>query len=193
MSRRIDSRRIIDSKQRNAATWRETMATADTGADQTWSRLVAAPEDERQTEMQARYTEVASLPEDERNRRLRAMAEAEYALPDAELRSFTVSRLRALLSIDPDAARTITTTNDTVMKQMPGGVAMRRVSLIQTLAREFTPDEQHQLRERIPGVFGDQAISAAVAAASATPGAATTSAQPATSTKKKPWWAFWRS
>lgn len=167
------------------------MTTADTSSDQAWGGLAAASEDERRRQIQERYTELAAVPEDERHRRLRAMAEAEYALPDDDLRSFTISRLRALLSIDPDAARTITASNDAVMKRMPGTTAMRRISLIQTMAKDFTPDEQHQLRELIPGVFGDQAIgatAASIATSSVTP-AEQSAAQP----KKKPWWAFWRS
>jgi hypothetical protein len=168
------------------------MTTADTGSDQAWGGLAAASEDERQRQIQQRYTELAAMPEDERHRRLRAMAEAEYALPDVELRSFTISRLRALLSIDPDAARTITTSNDAVMKRMPGTTAMRRISLIQTLARDFTPDEQHQLRELIPGVFGDQAIGATATAATVSP-SATPAGGATDQPRKKPWWAFWRS
>jgi hypothetical protein len=178
---------MIGCECRNAGTRRKMMTTADTSPDQSWGELTEAPEDERQAQMQQRYTEVAALPDGERSTRLRAMAQAEYALPDAELRSFTISRLRALLSIDPEAARTITNTYNAVMQQMPGAIAMRRISLIQTLSREFSLDEQHHLRELMPGVFGDQAVAAPAPTSAAAPAAQ----QPAVPAKK-PWWAFWR-
>jgi hypothetical protein len=165
-----------------AEKWRSHVNSTDTVVEQAWRRLAEVSESERAEQMRARYTELASLDdEQERSNRLLAMMHAEYALPDDQLRAFTLGRLRTFMGMDSEAVGRIVHSLDTVMRQMPGTAAMRRVALVQTLTREFTPEEQHQLREMMPQVFGDQPITPPPAPA--TPVAAATS---------KPWWAFWR-
>lgn len=160
------------------------MTTADTGADPTWGILAERDEPERTAAVQARYTELAALPEDERRSRLRAMMQSEYALADAPLRTMTLARLRALLSMDADASRVVVASLDSVMNTLPGSAAMRRVSLVQTLAPEFSPDEQHELRERMPSVFGDRPRTEMLGGGAP--------ATPLPERPAKPWWAFWR-
>lgn len=158
-----------------------------TEADQAWAKLATLPEEEREPQMAARYTELASLSEDERRQRLRAMAEAEYALPDDHLRPFSLSRLRVWLRLDPEIARTVAGSYDAVMMQMPGSAAWRRVAIVQTLAREFSLEDLQRLRSLIPGAFAEQAT-----ALSGVPSRAPTPVEAAPSQPKKPWWAFWK-
>jgi len=154
--------------------------------DETWASLADVDEDERRKQMETRYTELAMLSEDQRQARLRAMAEVEYVLPDDKLRPFHLSRLQVWLGLDPNLARTLGASYDTVMDQMPGDIAMRRVAITQTLGRSFSLAEQEQLRELLPRVFGDRGT--------ATSGLSTlpASAGLLTAAHHKPWWAFWR-
>jgi hypothetical protein len=168
------------------------MTTSDTGADQEWGQIAALDAPERESRMQARYQDLATLPEDERRQRLRAMAQTEYALPDDELRSFTYSRLRVWLDLDPTVARQIAASYDAVMSQMPGPIAMRRVGIVQTLAKEFPPEDEERLRELVPAVFAGQPHRVTVPPPQdvAPPAQAAAPSDPAP--RSRPWWAFWK-
>ncbi|MBI4297187.1 MAG: hypothetical protein HY676_01510 [Chloroflexi bacterium] len=157
--------------------------TSGAELDQGWGLLADETEEQREKQMLERYGKVAALSEDERRSRLLAMAKAEYALSDAKLRSFTMSRLRVWLKMELEIAKKVADSYDAVMFLMPGPAAMRRVAIVQTLARGFSSKEQEQLRTLIPRVFADRPIGSAVA-----PGPA---AAPGPSIKK-PWWAFWK-
>lgn len=159
------------------------MNTTNPGVDPVWRGLADVSEGERAAQMRVRYSELAALEnEQERDERLLAMMQAEYSLPDDQLRAFTLGRLRTFIDMDPEAVGRLVRSLDTVMTRMPGTAAMRRVALVQTLAREFTPEEQHHLRELMPQVFGDRAPVAQPPAEAA----------PAAAAASKPWWAFWR-
>src|SRR6266567_8247428 len=159
------------------------MTTPGAGVDETWGKLAAAPEDERVAQMQARYHELATHPEADRRAQLQAMAQAEYALPDDSLRGMTVCRLRAFLRLKPEEVTTVVASLEAVMDQMPGSTAMRRVALVQTLARDFSVDEQRQLHEMVPTVFGERPANVAETQPSA----------PSHPTPvQKAWWAFWK-
>ena len=110
------------------------MTLSDAGADQDWGRLIDVDEAEREAAMLQRYVALAALPEEERRQQLRAMATAEYALPDAALRTFTRSRLRAWLGMDAEAARRVAASYDAVMREMPATTAMRRITSAVALA-----------------------------------------------------------
>ncbi len=156
--------------------------TTDSTVDEAWGKL--ADEEERETQMFQRYTELASLSEESRRSRLLAMAKAEYALPDAKLRPFTLSRMRVWLKIDPENAKKMAVSYSAIMNQMPGPAAMRRVALVQTLAREFSLEDRERLVALAPHVFASRPAFAAEVL-SGTPSSTTASS-------KKPWWAFWR-
>ena len=130
------------------------MAMSDLNADQAWSMLANAEEEERRAKMLQRYTEMAALSEEDRASQMLTMANAEYALPDDKLRTFTVSRLSVWLALDLDAGKMIADSYDTAMRVLPGPQAMRRVSMVQTLADEFSKEQQQQLIALVPGVFG---------------------------------------
>ena len=155
-------------------------------ADQEWVKLVEATETARQSAMVARDTELAELSEEDRREKLMAMARAEYALPDAELRAFMLSRIRTWLSQPTDMVMLIARSYDAVMDRMPGQAAMRRVETVQTLVREFSLEEADRLHAIVPRVFG----MGLTETAQASQDAKRSQSPPA---NRKPWWAFWRS
>ena len=130
------------------------MATSDTGADQAWGMLVDVGEEERKAKMLQRYGELANLSEEERRSQMLAMAGSEYDLPADKLRTFTIFRLQVWLQLEPEVAQRISASYDAAMQKMPGLQAMRRVALVQTLAREFSSQDQERLVALMPNVFG---------------------------------------
>jgi hypothetical protein len=116
--------------------------------------LAEAEQEERQSKMLQRYTELSVLPGEERASQMLMMAKAEYDLPDDKLRTFTVSRLSVWLSMDTEVVQQIASSYDGAMKKMPGTQAMRRVSMVQSLADEFSREQQQQLIAMVPEVFG---------------------------------------
>lgn len=70
------------------------------------------------------------MEEGERHRRLLAMVRAEFALPEVQLRDFTMSRIRMFLKLPMDTGKKMASAYDALMLQMPGVAAMRRVSLV---------------------------------------------------------------
>lgn len=158
------------------------MAMSDMEADQAWGLLADADEEERRAKMLQRYTELASQPGEERESQMLMMATAEYALPDDKLLTFTLSRLSAWLAMDTEAAQQIAASYTAVMKKMPGKQAMRRVSMVQTLADEFSREQQLQLIDIVPDVFGglkDMLSMPSIRSEAA-----------ATPVAKKSWWPF---
>ena len=115
-------------------------------SEDNWATLVQLDPSEREAVMLAYYTELAQLSEDERRARLREQVAAAYTLPDEDLRPLTLSRLRAWLQMEPEAAATVASSFDAVMREVNANVAMRRVGFVQTLMREFSDQEQQRLR-----------------------------------------------
>jgi hypothetical protein len=73
------------------------------------------------------------------------------------------------------------------MQELPAQAAMRRISLVQSLSREFSAQDEDRLRELLPAVFaGAPRRSAAADVASAS------IPRPAPVAKRKAWWAFWQ-
>lgn len=144
-----------------------------------WTELADLDESEREAVMEARYKELADLPEEERKSFLAAMEAAVYDLPDERIRSFTISRLRVWLNMDHDTAQMISGSFDTMVDDMRGSIAMRHVAMVQTMAREFSPQDQARLHDLFPRIFG--------AVRRTAPAPALTVAT------KNPWWAFWRT
>lgn len=161
------------------------MSTQNSQQDQAWGALAGVSEAERRSAMKQRYVEVARLPEAELQARMLRMAQAEYALADAALRAFTLSRLKAWLELPEESARKVSAAYDAVMQQMPGQAAMRRVSLVQTLARDFSAEDEARLRILVPGVLG--ALPARQAAARLSQPASPSTAAPPEAAKKGFW------
>ncbi len=118
--------------------------------EEDWAALAGLEASDREAAMLAYYSELAALPEDERQARLRQQVATAYSLPDEDLRPLTLSRLRAWLQMEPDAAATVASSYDAVMRDVTASVAMRRVGFVQTLMREFSDEEQRRLRSLNP-------------------------------------------
>jgi hypothetical protein len=163
---------------------RVEMTMSDGDADHAWGELAQMDDQGREAAMAARYSELATLSEENRAAQMLAMARAEYALSDEELRPFTMSRLRTWLSLGLETAQCIASSYDAVMLKVPGPLAMRRVGLVQTLAKEFSTDDQNLLVALVPGVFAGASIGVRVPLVS--------DASPSAAPRKKGWWPFGR-
>jgi len=148
-----------------------------------WAELGDMEEEQRESLMEERYLELAALSEEERQAQLRALAPVEYTLPDDKIWPFHRSRLRTWLRMDQSAARRVADSYHEVMQQMPADIAMRRVSIVQTVARSVSLDEQERLRALVPRVFGE----ASTGTGEATKGQSAAGGEKA----KRPWWRFW--
>lgn len=163
------------------------MAEAEELVRQEWAGLAGMEPSERESVMAERYRILSTIPEQERQPQLIAMANVEYDLPDDMLREVTVSRLRAWLLLERDVGNAIAEAYAAAMTKLSGSKAIRRVSLEQTLARSFSPEEQVLLVEMEPRIFGAVAFAARLA------GANFSSAQtPQPEPTKKRWWLFGR-
>jgi hypothetical protein len=153
--------------------------------DETWSALADLDPAEAQRSMEERFANVAKLAEAERIDRLREMIVAEYELDEPRLLAFTRCRLRAWTAMDPGEANLIAEGYNTVFQGMPGNAAMRRASVVQTVAREMTPEEIDALHRLIPSL-----VSQIPAMKRTTREEAPAAAEPAA--KKKGSWKFWQ-
>jgi hypothetical protein len=154
-----------------------------------WAQLADQAEEVREPQMRSRYEELARASEEERRDALKSMAQGEYALPEASLRSFTKSRMQVLLSMDAQQARAVAQSYDAIMNQMPAVAAMRRVSIVQSLTREFSPEDQERLKALAPAVFSAKPV-----VASTIPTYTPTPSKDASkaASGKKAAWAFWK-
>lgn len=160
--------------------------------DTTWSDLAALEERECAEAMSERMRRLASVDEEERVRELEAMVLAEYALPDASLREFTVHRLRAWLELhaqDPGQSRALASAYRLVFQRVPADIALRRASVVQSVAREqLTAEELTELDELIPDVLEPVAH----ARKDSSPSSRLLEQQPvAVRAERKPRWKFW--
>ncbi|MDP2327106.1 MAG: hypothetical protein Q8M79_03360 [Dehalococcoidia bacterium] len=155
-------------------------------AGTTWAGLASRPEAERVGPMCDLLREVMSLPEDQRATALDGMVRAEYALDDATLHSFTASRLRAWLRLagdDMESARTLSRAWDQVFDGMPAETAMRRATVVQTVARsELSSEEVAVLFEFIPSI---------VRQIPRAPSSLSQRIAEAPPERDTPWWKFW--
>ena len=171
---------------------REEDEMADTNAnlEEYWRGLADAGEEEREEKMRTHYSSLAAMPEEQRREQLKTMARVEYTLPEGKIRPFHTSRLRIWLSMEPDQARLVAASTEAIMNDMPGDIAMRRVAVVQTLARNFNPADQARLRELVPRVFAEQ--TRFTLDQSATDRREVLERAAEAPAPKKPWWAFWK-
>ena len=164
------------------------MERSTTNLGDEWSELARQDERARERAMLQRYRELAALPEQERFDELETLAKSEYTLSNDLLVPFTKSRLRCFLTLEEDAAKKVAASYDKVMQKMSADAAMRRVTIVQSLAIEFTPAEEERLVDLIPNVFagglGHRGASHSMAELMSRPSDA--------GTRRKPLWAFWR-
>lgn len=134
------------------------MTTANPiGPDASWSGLSALDEEGRRAAITERYRHLVSADESQRLSELEGMVRAEYQLADAELYSFTLSRLRAWIQLrahDPGQASALARAYDQVFRRVPGELAMRRAAVVQTVARtDLQDDEVAALEEMVPALM----------------------------------------
>lgn len=115
-----------------------------------WDRFAELPEDERVARMRTIYAELEVMSEEERRNHIAKLIDATYVLTDEDFRAVTHARLRAWLDMEHEHAALLACSYDEVMKRAPGALAMRRVSFVQTIMREFTDEEQERLRTLNP-------------------------------------------
>lgn len=131
------------------------MVTSSNSAER-WAALAGNSEGDRQMRMRAILDEVLALDEAERGTTIEGMVQAEYALDDAQLRPFTIDRLRTWLAIAQDnmgGAQSLARGYDAAFDKLGAALAMRRSSMVQTVARhDLTPEEVTGLFDLIPSI-----------------------------------------
>ncbi len=157
-------------------------------AEQRLLALANQPVQEREAAMRRGFEELASLPEAERQARIRPMLQTLYVtLSDDQLRSYTISRIRVWLQMDSAMVDTLAKSYDIVIDSMPGPIAMKHITLVQTLSHQFSLEEQDRLRVLYPRVFG-----ALPSVAPVRQPAAVKDTPAATPAPKKSGWKFWK-
>ena len=153
--------------------------------DRSWSGLSDLSDDECQSKIAERCSRVAQLPEEERQAELHRMILAEYDLDEPRLLNFTRCRLLAWLAMPHDQAISVARGYDAVFNQLSGSTAMRRTMVVQTVVRDFGPEQIEALHvinptttAAIPAMLHPETVAAPAAA-------------PATAEKKKSSWRFW--
>lgn len=167
-------------------------AASQLSADTSWSNLAALDERQRMEAMTERMRRLATVDEAARGRELEAMVRAEYALPDSDLRDFTLSRLRAWLQLhgqDPGQSHALARAYHAVFERVPAEVALRRASVVQSVAREeLTAEELTALDELIPDLLEPVAH----ARKESIVGSRLLERQPAAAgAERRPRWKFW--
>ena len=159
-------------------------ASTDPGA---WGALADASEETRRAEMRKRYEELTQLSEAERSSMMAKLVESEYALSDDKLRIFTASRLMVWIDMDVQSAKSMAETYDHVMRETSANAAMRRVGMVQTLARGFTSEQIDRLYELIPSMIQHMPRGEVLVL-----GRGEEEAASPVERRRKPWWQFWK-
>ncbi|MGB4863375.1 MAG: hypothetical protein WBO97_13035 [Tepidiformaceae bacterium] len=148
-------------------------------ADQTfdWATMAALDQEGQNGAVTAAYAAIAEQDEATREKTLAASIEQIYRMPDEKLRSMTEARLRAWMNLPEDKAATVGNSFETVMDKMPVDIAMRRVTVVQSVAFKFNAEDLEHLQHIVPRVLGDAPL--------AVPSMAMGEG------KAKPWWKFW--
>lgn len=160
--------------------------------DEDWGSIADMPEEARRAALRQMMEVLAKLPEEERQARLKKQSAIEYSLPDEKLRNIIVSRIHVWMDIDVAIARPVATSLDKVMSQTSSTIAMKRVGIVQTVAKDFPADQQIKLRDLVPSAFPQEAAkSVSIAARLRDDTAAATASGVETKPEKKPFWKFW--
>jgi hypothetical protein len=162
------------------------MSTPDQTVDKNWKELATLDPEAMEARMVGILNEMNALSDEERLERRLAIARTENDLTDEELRAYTLCRLRAWLKLDPPVAEKTAALLDKVMKIIPGPQAMRQIALIQTMAREFSVEDQGKLVALAPNVFGGAPVGLSVEKVIVPP---KVNEEPPV-VKKKWWWPF---
>ena len=159
-------------------------------ADESWSALADLDSTTARSQMTERFRVLVKLPADQQQEKLRAMIEAEYALDEPRLLEFTARRLRSLVDLGLDDGKIVVEGYNNAFRNVPGDMAMRRVSVVQTVAREMSSEELDELQHIMPSLLSQipSMRTHTAAEAGTTKGSATNGA----GAPKKPAWKFWQ-
>jgi hypothetical protein len=146
-----------------------------------WTEILGNAVAQQVAMARATYEAIAQLGEAERSGRLLELETALYKLDDAAVRAFTKVRFDALLSMDAALARSATAPYPALLDKLPGPSAMRHVAFLQTVAREYSQEDQARLKVLFPEALAAKADARPKPAAS----------QPAGGGGRA-WWAFWK-
>lgn len=152
-----------------------TTESADQHFD--WTAMAALDQDGQTLAVTDAYAAIAEKDEASRRRCLQTSIETIYRMPDEQLRSMTEARLRAWIALPDEKAAIVGNTFESVMDTMPVDIAMRRVTVVQSVAFKLNADELEDLQKIVPRVLGDSPL----AVPSMAMGSGST----------KPWWKFW--
>ena len=153
--------------------------------DTTWSALADVDDATAERAMGDRFKALSALGPDDLVAELRPMIMQEYALDAVRLAKFTSCRLRSLLKLPQSDAVSISDGYNHVFNTLPSELAMRRATVVQTAAREMTPEEIAKLHAIIPAFTSQIPVAKASAVRAPAPNP---SPEPI---KKKPAWMFW--
>ena len=142
-----------------------------------WQAIADLDQDGQTAAVTTAFAAIAEQDEATRNASLVRSIETVYRLPDEKLRSMTEARLRAWIALPEDKAAVVGNTFESVMDTMPVDIAMRRVTVVQSVAFKLTSDELAHLQHIVPRVLGETAV--------ASPSMAMGTG------KANPWWKFW--
>ena len=161
--------------------------------DAAWSELDELEGDAQIAAMKERFEALASVQAAERDRQMQSMIVAEYTLGVERLPKFTINRLRAWMGIaseNLEQAQLIAGAYDGAFERVPGEIAMRRATLVQTVAREsFSGDDLDVLYELIPNLVGHLPRTSQDALNRAADVERAAAAEQRST--RKPWWKFW--
>jgi len=169
--------------------------TIEPPSDASWAQLSQLEPEQREQAMRARFADLAAASAPARVLEAEAMVRAEYALEDDALHPFTVSRLRAWIDLsqaDPDQVQAVVAAYDHVFATLPADIAMKRASVVQTVAREqLTSDEIEALFDLIPSLVRQLPRASQDAARSAASQSRVEEARQEHAGSRKPFWKFW--
>ncbi|MEO6398199.1 MAG: hypothetical protein ABIP13_06995 [Tepidiformaceae bacterium] len=141
-----------------------------------WGAIAALDQEGQNSAVFAAYSAMADTDETNRRAALRSAIDTIYGLPDANLRSLTEARLRSWLAMPPESAALVGNSFEAAMDEMPARIAMRRVTVVQSVAFAFPAEELARLQKLVPRVLGDTPL----------PVPKMSKGTPS----KRPWWKF---
>jgi hypothetical protein len=142
-----------------------------------WEAISALDQAGQNAEVAAAYLAIAKQDEPTRRAVLAKAIQSVYQMPDDRLRSMTEARLRAWIALPEEDAAVVGNSFESVMDEMPAAIAMRRVTVVQSVAFKLNEEELAHLQKIVPRVLGDAPLAA--------PSKAMGTGKP------KPWWKFW--
>ena len=150
---------------------------------QDFSSLRQLGPDARQAKLTELLNEIAVQGEEGAQELASKLIDVEYSLPDDEFRSFTESRLKALLALDGETAMRAVNAYEAVMAGAPGDIAFKHIAAVQGASREMSQEDLDRLKGLMPNAFGDKPREVSVA----TPGPA----EPEQGYPHERWSTFW--